>query len=152
MGGLEEDLFDEHLDSELSPSGIGAREGGPGGYGAPGGPGGPPMLPMGTRIGGGTSGGEGDTERVRTVLDDGQQTVVRRRGAPRRREDELAAAQRGGTPTSGGSPFMPPMGGGQGGGGQQTESSDRERDSWVAEDDDVWGTDEGGAPAALGRD
>ncbi|MFF3653272.1 AAWKG family protein [Streptomyces sp. NPDC002181] len=151
MPRMEEDLFDENLDAQLSPSGIGAREsGGEGGYG--GGPGGSPMLPMGTRINGGTSGGEGSGERVRTVLDDGQQTVVRRRAAPHRRDEELAAAQRGGTATSGGSPFMPPMGGQGGGGGQQTESSDRERDSWVAEDDDVWGTDEGGAPAALGRD
>lgn len=59
-----------------------------------------------------------------------------------------------GGPTAGRTPFLPPVGGGGGGAsGQptQTESGERARDSWVPEDDDVWGTDEGGAPAVIGR-
>lgn len=49
-------------------------------------------------------------------------------------------------------PFAPPMAGGMGPQqNQSTESGDRERTTWLAEDEDVWGTDEGGAPQALGR-
>ncbi|WP_218923912.1 hypothetical protein, partial [Streptomyces sp. st170] len=59
-------------------------------------------------------------------------------------------------PTAGSSPFLPPMAGGAPGGGgapgqTATQSGERTRDSWVPEDDDVWGTDEGGAPAVIGR-
>lgn len=48
-------------------------------------------------------------------------------------------------------PFFPPMAGagGMGGGGQQQE---RERSTWLAEDEDVWGTDPQIGPAVLGRD
>lgn len=31
-----------------------------------------------------------------------------------------------------------------------TESGEREREAWVPEEDDVWGTDEGGSPAVIG--
>ncbi|MEK8171872.1 hypothetical protein NKH77_28610 [Streptomyces sp. M19] len=59
------------------------------------------------------------------------------------------------TSTSGNSPFLPPMGGGAGAGrapGQtQTQSGDREREAWVPEEEDVWGSDEGGSPAVIGR-
>ncbi|WP_405891223.1 AAWKG family protein [Streptomyces sp. NBC_00133] len=157
---FEEELFDtlpdysDDLGSPLAPAGLGATTQDSDGYGAPGG-GGSPMLPMGTRINGSTSGGN-DGERVRNVLDDGQQVITRRRpaaGAGRSSYEEVGAARRAGVATSSaGTPFMPPMGGSPGGGGQQTQSSDRDRDSWVAEDEDVWGTDEGGAPAVLGRD
>ncbi|MFF3400159.1 AAWKG family protein [Streptomyces sp. NPDC002659] len=157
----EEELFDtlpdysDDLGSPLAPAGLaGDPDSDHEGYGAPGG-GGSPMLPMGTRLNGSTSGG-GDGERVRNVLDDGQQPVRRRipasGGADRSPYAEVGSARRGGTSTaSAGTPFMP-MGGSGAGGQPQTESSDRERESWVAEDEDVWGTDEGGAPAVLGRD
>lgn len=50
---------------------------------------------------------------------------------------------------NGGMPFMPPMGGAPGAGGQQDR--DRERTTWLAEDEDVWGTDPDCAPAVIGR-
>jgi hypothetical protein len=59
---------------------------------------------------------------------------------------------RGSTPTSSsGSPYAPGGSPAAGQGNQSTESGDRERSSWVPEDEDVWGTDEGGAPAVIGR-
>uniref|UniRef100_A0AAU2K1W2 AAWKG family protein n=1 Tax=Streptomyces sp. NBC_00049 TaxID=2903617 RepID=A0AAU2K1W2_9ACTN len=64
---------------------------------------------------------------------------------------EEAAALRRPATTSGGMPMMPPMGGGMGGGGQSTQSDERERATWVSEDEDVWGTDEGGVSAVIGR-
>lgn len=47
-----------------------------------------------------------------------------------------------------GMPMMPPMGGGGMGGGQ---GKDRERNTWLTEDEDVWGTDPDCAPAVIGR-
>jgi hypothetical protein len=140
--GYEEELYDRTPESvDPSEYGMGAGNGG----------GGMPMMPG--RVGGMGGGGGNDGERVRAVMDDGQ-SVTTRRGVPNTsrggyEEEEIPAASRGGaTTTAGGMPFMPPMGGGQ---GQQTQSSDRERSSWGEEDEDVWGTDAGGAPAVIGR-
>ncbi|MFI1829721.1 AAWKG family protein [Streptomyces sp. NPDC020412] len=138
--GYEEELYDRSLDSPGGGSdrGLGAGNGAGAGM---------PMLPMGTRINGSSTGGA-EGERVRGTVDDGQ-AVTTRRSAGGRGQDEVSVANRGSLATaSGGMPYMPPMGGG---GGQQTESQDRERASWVEEDEDVWGTDEGGAPAVIGR-
>ncbi|MGY0064653.1 AAWKG family protein [Streptomyces sp. LZ34] len=149
--GNEEELYDT-TPYNGDPSGNGYGSGGSGS------PGGMPMLPPGTRMNGSISGGagSGDTERVRGVFDDAGQPIVRRVGTPRpsgstQDEEEIVAARRGGMSTAGGMPFAPPMGGGMGGGQPQTQSSDRERAGWVEEDEDVWGTDEGGAPAVIGR-
>ncbi|WP_431885573.1 hypothetical protein [Micromonospora wenchangensis] len=56
------------------------------------------------------------------------------------------------TATAGGFPMMPPMGGmgGMGGAGQQGEK-DRERKTWLEEDEDVWGTDPECGMAVIGR-
>ncbi|MGX4653661.1 hypothetical protein ACWCHM_08215 [Micromonospora sp. SCSIO 07396] len=53
---------------------------------------------------------------------------------------------------AGGFPMMPPMGGmgGMGGGGQQGEK-DRERKTWLEEEEDVWGTDPECGMAVIGR-
>ncbi|NJQ02994.1 AAWKG family protein [Streptomyces zingiberis] len=144
--------FEEELYDSIPRSGGGSDYGMGAGNGMGGGM---PMLPPGTRINGSTTGGSGgDGERVRAVMDDGQPVTRRSQGG--RQEETVTAATRGGASTMGGMPFMPPMGGGMGGaggaGGQpQTESGGRERASWVEEDEDVWGTDEGGAPAVIGR-
>ncbi|WP_308358327.1 AAWKG family protein [Streptomyces cucumeris] len=143
--GYEEELYDQLSNSDDGQRGLGSGNG-PGG--------GMPMLPPGTRINGMTTGGgANESERVRGVMDDGQ-PITRRVPSQARggyQQEEVPVATRGGTSTmSGGMPFMPP-GGGMGGGGQQTESADRERASWMEEDEDVWGTDEGGAPAVIGR-
>ncbi|MEU5640022.1 AAWKG family protein [Streptomyces milbemycinicus] len=144
--GYEEELFDDTPGS-MDPSEYGMGTGN--------GAGGMPMMPgrMGGMGGGGSS---SDGERVRAVMDDGQ-TMTARRSTPQtsrggyQDEETIPVAGRGTATTSGGMPFMPPMGGAGGPGQQQTQSGDRERSSWVEEDDDVWGTDEGGAPAVIGR-
>ncbi|MFF0717361.1 hypothetical protein [Micromonospora sp. NPDC003816] len=51
----------------------------------------------------------------------------------------------------GGFPMMPPMGGMGQGGGRDTDK-DRERSTWLAEEEEVWGTDPDCAPAVIGRD
>ncbi|MFI0513846.1 AAWKG family protein [Streptomyces sp. WSLK1-5] len=140
----EEELYDgtlEHVDP--SEYGMGAGNGA----------GGMPMMPG--RMGGMGGGGASEGERVRGVMDDGQ-PITTRRSSPQtgrggyQEEELIPAASRSGATASSGMPFMPPMGG-AGGQGQETQSSDRERSSWVEEDDDVWGTDAGGAPAVIGR-
>jgi hypothetical protein len=114
------------------------------------------MLPPGTRINGVTTGGgSNDGERVRGVMDDSQpttrQTGTSTAAGGYQDDEDVPVATRGGAATSSGMPMPMPMGGGGGAGGQQTQSSDRERASWMEEDEDVWGTDEGGAPAVIGR-
>jgi hypothetical protein len=50
-------------------------------------------------------------------------------------------------------PFFPPMAGGMGMGmGGQQGNQERERTTWLTEDEEVWGTDPPLAPAVLGRD
>ena len=64
------------------------------------------------------------------------------------------AAKIAASPTAGGlgsgMPFMPPMGG-MGGAGTGDEK-ERERNTWLAEEEDTWGTDPDCAPAVVGRD
>ena len=48
-------------------------------------------------------------------------------------------------------PFFPPMAGG-GMGGAQQGLQERERTTWLAEDEDVWGTEPTVGPGVLGRD
>ncbi|GAA2645784.1 hypothetical protein [Paractinoplanes durhamensis] len=52
--------------------------------------------------------------------------------------------------SSSGMPFMPPMGG-MGGNGQQ-EDKERERKTWLEEDEEVWGTDPDCSVAVIGRE
>ncbi|WP_432108479.1 AAWKG family protein [Streptomyces sp. AA1529] len=118
-------------------------------------PGGMPMSPMmgggmGGMGGGGGQGQGGSSERTRNVIDSGGAMSNRRRPAAARaagRYDEREARVN----TSGSSPYFPGSGANGGQGQQQTQSGDRERDSWVDEDEDVWGSDEGGSPAVIGR-
>ncbi|MFE6281203.1 AAWKG family protein [Streptomyces sp. NPDC057877] len=132
----------------------------PGGVGMGGTPmGGMPMggMPMG---GTGAGGGQSQSERVRNVIDDGQPLSTRggRYGtgaATRAGQDEndvRVSTPRATATTTGSSPFLPMGGpGGAPAGRPETQSGDRTRESWAQEDDDVWGTDEGGAPAVIGR-
>ncbi|WP_261562287.1 hypothetical protein, partial [Frankia tisae] len=48
-----------------------------------------------------------------------------------------------------GMPFMPM--GGMGGGPGQGQSKERQRNTWLTEDEEVWGTDPECAPAVVGR-
>ncbi|MEU5093234.1 AAWKG family protein [Streptomyces sp. NPDC020996] len=118
-----------------------------------GGMGGMGAMGMGGMGGAGGTGGS-NGERVRSVLSDGDGAALRRR--PRSRaasadDEEDVIVTRGGRPVTTSTPYVPMgMPGGQG--GRATESGDRVRSNWeTEEDDDVWGTDEGGAPAVIGR-
>ncbi|MDG9706291.1 AAWKG family protein [Streptomyces sp. DH37] len=144
--GYEEELYDSRSSDPYEVLG-GQR---PAAAGAQGGPPMMPMMPPGMTMGGQMSGGADSGGRVRNVYDTTPVVTARGRNANRYRDEDVAAAQRGGA-TSSGMPFMPPMGGAGAPPPQSQESGDRERSSWLAEDEDVWGTDEGGAPAVIGR-
>ncbi|UUU44123.1 hypothetical protein [Streptomyces sp. NBC_00162] len=50
------------------------------------------------------------------------------------------------------SPMMPPMSPGAGGaGGQPNQGKDRQRTTWLTEDEEVWGTDTGSVSGVIGR-
>ncbi|WP_329259425.1 AAWKG family protein [Streptomyces sp. NBC_01478] len=112
------------------------------------------MGGMGGGMGGGGGGGQGGaTERTRAVLTDPSNTSTRRGRNTRAAsvdEDEDIVLTR---PTTSSAPY--PVGGpgnnAAGQNGRSTESGDRARDAWLTEDEDVWGTDEGGSPAVIGR-
>ncbi|WAX77829.1 AAWKG family protein [Streptomyces sp. KMM 9044] len=116
------------------------------------GAGSPGMYPPMARGAGGEAGGNSG-ERVRNVIEPGVARSARVAAGTPTVDDEEHRVVSKGTQTSSSMPFMPPMGGmgGAGEGRPQTESGDRERTTWLAEDEDIWGTDEGGAPQALGR-
>ncbi|MFI9758994.1 AAWKG family protein [Streptomyces sp. NPDC051963] len=150
----EEELYDPKNGGSNGQEGSGIGAPPPSTQGVGGSPGGMPLNQgMGPGRGGGGDGGP--SERTRNVIDGGEVVSNRRRPAAARagngRYDEREAVIH----TSGGTPFVPPMAGAGGGQGeqnrQQTESGDRERDVWAPEDEDVWGSDEGGAPAVIGR-
>ena len=115
-------------------------------------------MPMGGMGGMGAGGGAGnnDGERVRNVIDSDVISNRRTRtgsGAARGNggyaDDEVRVAASG--PTAGATPFVPPAGGQGAPGRPETQSGNRAREAWEPEDEDVWGADEGGAPAVIGR-
>ncbi len=120
--------------------------GGPGAPGAPGTPG-TPGMPMGGGMGGMGAGGEkGNGERVRAVLVDAAEESERRnrrRRSPWNRQEDsdtfLTPASRVAT-TGGDSPEEEQQG------RRPLTSAD-----YLEEDADVWGTEEGGTPAVIGR-
>jgi hypothetical protein len=63
-----------------------------------------------------------------------------------------AVGPAGTTPGSSGTPMMPPMGGmgGMGGGAQPAEGQGR-GNTWLAEDEEVWGTASEAPPGVIGR-
>nr|WP_256096011.1 AAWKG family protein [Streptomyces sp. EN23] len=136
-------LSDSATNSATTP-GTG---GGPGAPGAPGTPG-TPGMPMGGGMGGMGAGGEkGNGERVRAVLVDAAEESERRnrrRRSPWNRQEDsdtfLTPASRVAT-TGGDTPE-----GEQEQGRRPTTSAD-----YLEEDADVWGTEEGGTPAVIGR-
>ncbi len=155
-GSAYSSVFDDNLynQDDLS-SALGRPQGGDalagasaGGAGT--GAGSPGMYPPMMRGAGGEAGGN-TGERTRTVIEPGAGRSGRT-AVPQTVDDEEHRIVPRSTQTSSSTPFMPPMGPMGGAGDRpQTESGDRERTTWLAEDEDVWGTDEGGAPQALGR-
>ncbi|MGW4146477.1 AAWKG family protein [Streptomyces albogriseolus] len=155
-GSAYSSVFDDNLyNQDDLASALGRPQGsdalaGASGDGTGTGAGSPGMYPPMMRGAGGEAGGNSG-ERTRTVIEPAVGRSGRTTAAQTVGDEEHRVVPRS-TPTSSSTPFMPPMGG-MGGAGErpQTESGDRERTTWLAEDEDVWGTDEGGAPQALGR-
>ncbi|MEU3762172.1 AAWKG family protein [Streptomyces albogriseolus] len=155
-GSAYSSVFDDNLyNQDDLASALGRPQGsdalaGASGDGTGTGAGSPGMYPPMMRGAGGDAGGNSG-ERTRTVIEPAVGRSGRTTAAQTVDDEEHRVVPRS-TQTSSSMPFMPPMGG-MGGAGErpQTESGDRERTTWLAEDEDVWGTDEGGAPQALGR-
>ncbi|WP_399895601.1 AAWKG family protein [Streptomyces sp. BBFR51] len=162
-GHFDADPDADYMDYDSTPFTGGTLGGNIGGFDPAGAnnttapPGGTPLSP-GFGAGGGAGGagagagaGGANAERVRTVLNDANSlSALRRTGSVAPSIDgEAMPFRQGGTQTT-----STPMGGGapMGGmqGGQSTESGDRQRTNWVDEDEDVWGTEEGGTPAVIG--
>ncbi|MFF3249321.1 AAWKG family protein [Streptomyces sp. NPDC002870] len=145
----EEELHDPYSDPLAGPASLyGSGSGGENGQPSTGGPMSPGMMPGGVGV---SRSGEGSSgERTRAVMNDEITTHSRRPSGGGIYDDPVSIPQPGSTTGSAMPPMMPPMGGG---GPQQNgnERSDRERTSWVSEEEDIWGTDEGGAPAVIGR-
>ncbi|MER5276853.1 AAWKG family protein [Streptomyces sp. NPDC002809] len=104
------------------------------------------LNPMGT-AGTAASGAGTAAERLRTGT---LETNGARTRSAQLAAEEASLARRPATSSSGGTPMMPPMGG-AGGMSGGTQSDERERHTWVSEDEDVWGTDEGGVAGVIGR-
>ncbi|WP_327714436.1 AAWKG family protein [Streptomyces sp. NBC_00490] len=145
-GGTGADpLSDGAAESAGSPLAPAATAGTPGAPGMPGSPG----MPMGGMGAGGMGAGgdKGNGERVRAVLvdaaEESERRNRRRRSPWNRQEDDdtfLAPASRVAT-TGGDSPE------------EETETGRNRATSsdYLEEDADVWGTEEGGTPAVIGR-
>ncbi|MFF9479894.1 hypothetical protein [Streptomyces sp. NPDC014733] len=146
----------------------------PGGKGgSSGGPAHPPVMPRGLSTmsgpgGGGTGEGgggrgvsPGEVQPPRTGL---SPKAFKNGGSlPPPPPEELPQGGRGGRggalqeatsmgrSTSSGTPMVPPMGGGGAGAGGGGQGGDRERATWVDEEEEVWGTDGGATPGVIGR-
>ncbi|MFG2409056.1 AAWKG family protein [Streptomyces brevispora] len=161
-GGLGDFDYYDYPDSTSGNSPLGG--GGYGGSLADTGGGGSrlPLNPLGNQglvPGGGTGGTAGAAgtglaaERGRAMAAGEANAARSSKAAQLAAEEAAMASRRPNTSSAGGSPMMPPMGGGMGGGGMggNTQSDERERSTWVSEDEDTWGTDEGGVSAVIGR-
>ncbi|MEV1046868.1 AAWKG family protein [Streptomyces sp. NPDC049916] len=128
---------------------------GSGGLGGSGSPGGSPMMPPMGGMQGGNNDSNGERERSnpgsrinRPAPRRGStaaQAASRRAAAQREQEmhEDVVVAR---STASGGGVMPPPAQR-----SEATQSGDRERSNWLAEDEDVWGTDEGTTPAVIGR-
>ncbi|WP_020372373.1 AAWKG family protein [Streptomyces xiaopingdaonensis] len=128
--------------------GTSVQGGGPQQAGAGGAPMMPPMGGMGG-MGGGGAGDKGNSERIRAVLHDAAEESKRRqrrrRGGWGRGEDEDTFLTQRPSTTGGRTENE-----GSEGSAEAPRTSTSSAD-YLEEDEDVWGTDDGGAPAVIGR-
>ncbi|GGZ11600.1 hypothetical protein CP967_06075 [Streptomyces nitrosporeus] len=111
-----------------------------------------PLGGQGLTPGGASAAGAGPGAQGTRAAAVGEAAGARSTRAAQLAAEEAAALRRPATSSSsGGSPMMPPMGGMGGGAGGGTQSDERERSTWVSEDEETWGTDEGGVSAVIGR-
>lgn len=158
-GGLSDFDYYDYPDggsatSPLSGSGYGYSGTDTGGAGRL------PLNPLGSQglmPGGGTGASAGAAgtglggERARAMAAGEASAARNGKSAQLAAEEAATAGRRPSTTSSSGTPMMPPMGGGTGGAGGSTQSDERERSTWVSEDEETWGTDEGGVAAVIGR-
>ncbi|MFF4761243.1 AAWKG family protein [Streptomyces sp. NPDC001292] len=153
---LDSDTGPDYLDYDSTPFTGGTLGGNTGGYTTSGTntstapPGGTPLNPGFGAGAGGAGAGGANGERVRTVLNDSNNlSALRRNGSVASAVDgETMPFRQSGAQTTSSPMGGAPMGGMQG--GQSTESGERQRTNWVDEEEDVWGTEEGGTPAVIG--
>ncbi|MFE2012637.1 hypothetical protein [Streptomyces sp. NPDC059491] len=127
------------------------------------------------QLGGGSGGGSGSGSKSFTGTATGGTTALGDRAArsvglppPGTGSTASAGGDTGGRQSSGGtgngsgggtgtgpqtaqSPMMPPMNPGAGAGGQPNQGKDRQRTTWLTEDEDTWGTDTGSVSGVIGR-
>ncbi|MFI1753477.1 AAWKG family protein [Streptomyces sp. NPDC020571] len=130
---------------------------GSGGLGGQGSQGGTPMMPPMGGMQGAGAGNDSNGERERSNPGSRINRPAPRRGstaaqaasrrAAAQREQEMHEDVVVARPTASGGGMMPPPAQRS----EATQSGDRERSHWTAEDEDVWGTDEGTTPAVIGR-
>ncbi|MFF7988825.1 hypothetical protein ACFZDG_03395 [Kitasatospora xanthocidica] len=112
---------------------------------------GPPTIGTGGRMAtlGGANGGAAPAEEAALT---GRAAAGRAAAATAAEEAQLVG--RGVSTTGGmGGPMMPPMGAGAGAGaaGAGQSEKERQRTTWLAEDEEVWGTDSGAVTGVIGR-
>jgi len=149
----DEPAYDEFGSNVLAAGALGAPGNGSSGSGS----GSMPLNPMSLGgmggMGGMGGGGQSSNERVRNVLTDpAGPTTGRRTGRQGRRagdEADVIHTHRRLTTSSSAVPASTGRDAGQG--AQVTQGSGPGLVDWAPEDEDIWGTDEGGAPVAIGR-
>ncbi|WP_043472542.1 hypothetical protein [Kitasatospora sp. MBT66] len=131
---------------------MGLGSGGSGGGSSLGLGGGPMISGMGGGLSSRALAAGGDPSVTKAAVDQANAERVAAERAARAAAQEQAAltGQRTAT-SSGGMPMMPPGGGMGGGAGGPGNEKDRRRTTWLAEDEEVWGTDSGAVSGVIGR-
>ncbi|MFJ6135634.1 hypothetical protein [Kitasatospora sp. NPDC092286] len=153
-GGGGDDLL---TPSNFGPGGFSYGTGGLGGLSGSGSgglltPGGGPMI---TGMGGGlssralASGGDPNAMKVAVDQANAERMAAEKAARAAAQEQALLTGRQTAT-SSGGMPPMMPPGGGMGGQGGPNDK-DRRRTTWLAEDEETWGTETGAVHGVIGR-
>ncbi|WP_405003373.1 hypothetical protein OHV13_02335 [Kitasatospora purpeofusca] len=115
--------------------------------------GGPMIAGMGGGLSNRALAAGGDPSVTKAAVDQANAERVAAERAARAAAQEQAAltGQRTATSSGGMPPMMPPGGGMGGGAGGAGNEKDRRRTTWLAEDEEVWGTDSGAVSGVIGR-
>ncbi|KJY26305.1 hypothetical protein VR45_37385, partial [Streptomyces sp. NRRL S-495] len=132
---------------------MGLGAGGSGGGSSLGLGGGPMIAGMGGGLSNRALAAGGDPSVTKAAVDQANAERVAAERAARAAAQEQAAltGQRTATSSGGMPPMMPPGGGMGGGAGGPGNEKDRRRTTWLAEDEEVWGTDSGAVSGVIGR-
>ncbi|MFF2658632.1 hypothetical protein ACFVUH_14820 [Kitasatospora sp. NPDC058032] len=131
---------------------MGLGTGGPGGGSSLGLGGGPMLAGMGGGLSNRALAAGGDPSATKAAVDQANaERVAAERAARAAAQEQAALTGRGTATTSGGMPMMPGGGMGGAGAGGAGNDKDRRRTTWLAEDEEVWGTDSGAVHGVIGR-